>query len=106
MSVRTFRWCSRLGRIKFLLAGLLAVLAACTAVQPPFATLEPAAASGECMADADCVPASCCHATSCVPKSKAPTCEGVFCTQECRPGTIDCGGGCACEQNRCVARLI
>jgi hypothetical protein len=62
-------------------------------------------APDECVSDSDCVPAQCCHATSCVPKAQAPNCEGTFCTMECRSGTIDCGGGCACEGKKCVARL-
>ena len=57
----------------------------------------------ECKTDADCVPAQCCHATKCVPKSAAPDCEGVFCSQECRPGSIDCGGRCICVKGRCKA---
>jgi len=59
----------------------------------------------DCRADADCVPASCCHATACVAKRAAPDCAGVMCTMVCRPGTLDCGGGCECRQDRCVARL-
>ncbi len=60
----------------------------------------------ECSTNADCVPAQCCHATSCVPAGEAPKCDGVACTMNCAPGTIDCGGGCACQSNRCVARLV
>jgi hypothetical protein len=40
-----------------------------------------------------CVPASCCHASSCVLENEAPDCEEVFCTMECRGGTIDCEAG-------------
>ncbi|MCD6547720.1 MAG: hypothetical protein J7K22_04175 [Nanoarchaeota archaeon] len=58
----------------------------------------------ECYVDEDCVPAQCCHATSCVPKEKAPNCENVFCTMECRNGTMDCGKGyCKCENGFCKA---
>ena len=45
--------------------------------------------------DAVCVPASCCHATSCVLESETPDCSGRLCTMDCRPGTLDC------EQARC-----
>ena len=38
-----------------------------------------------------CVPASCCHSTSCVLESGAPNCSGSFCTMSCEPGTLDCG---------------
>ncbi|MCS6856566.1 MAG: hypothetical protein NZM37_02530 [Sandaracinaceae bacterium] len=59
-----------------------------------------------CEADSDCVPASCCHASRCVGRAKAPRCEQpVLCTMECRPGTIDCGGGCVCRNGRCTARI-
>lgn len=40
-----------------------------------------------------CVPAQCCHAHSCVLKNSAPDCSDVFCTMECRDGTMDCGAG-------------
>ena len=43
-----------------------------------------------------CVPASCCHSTTCVPASEAPNCRGVFCTMNCKPDTLDCGQG-SCE---------
>jgi len=55
-----------------------------------------------CVNDADCVPAQCCHPTSCVPKQQAPNCSNVACTMECREGTLDCGSGsCACVNGRC-----
>jgi len=59
----------------------------------------------ECTVDSDCVPASCCHANTCIPVSKAPSCGDVFCTQECQAGTIDCGGGCFCDEGSCNAKL-
>ena len=40
----------------------------------------------------ECVPASCCHATECVLKSKAPDCTGLMCTMVCS-GPLDCGAG-------------
>ncbi len=58
-----------------------------------------------CSTDNDCVPAACCHATSCVPVTNAPNCGGVACTMNCAPGTMDCGGGCECQNSQCVARL-
>jgi len=58
-----------------------------------------------CRSDADCVPATCCHATACVARDAAPECQNVACTMECRPETMDCGGGCSCDGGRCVARL-
>lgn len=60
--------------------------------------------SGECSTDEECVPASCCHAASCVAKEQAPQCSGVYCTQVCLPETLDCGQArCACVEKRCRA---
>lgn len=56
----------------------------------------------ECELDSDCVRASCCHASSCVPKEEAQNCEDTFCTMECRPETMDCGAGkCSCIKGKC-----
>jgi hypothetical protein len=57
-----------------------------------------------CQSDADCVPATCCHAAACMGKERAKPCD-VMCTQVCQPGTIDCGGGCLCHDGLCAARL-
>ena len=59
----------------------------------------------ECTIDSDCVKAQCCHATSCVPKEKAPDCSEIMCTMGCEPGTTDCGGGCYCNNGKCEAIL-
>jgi len=59
----------------------------------------------ECSADGDCVAESCCHASSCVAKENAPICSGIKCTMDCRPGSLDCGGSCLCENGKCVAKL-
>ncbi len=56
----------------------------------------------ECDEDSDCVKAQCCHAADCIIKEKRADCSSVFCTQECMPGTLDCGGGCACVYGRCT----
>jgi len=58
----------------------------------------------DCTVDSDCVPEQCCHATSCIPQEKKEVCN-VMCTMECRGGTLDCGGSCACENSKCVAHL-
>jgi hypothetical protein len=56
----------------------------------------------ECRSDADCVESSCCHATSCVAKPKAPVCKSVMCTMDCRSNSLDCGqGSCVCTQGKC-----
>jgi hypothetical protein len=59
----------------------------------------------ECNADSDCVPSDCCHAISCTAKNNSPDCEGVMCTMNCEPGTLDCGGSCVCQNNKCAANL-
>lgn len=58
-----------------------------------------------CETDADCVPGGCCHPDTCVAKANAPDCEGTMCTQECRYGTLDCGGRCFCQDGKCAAQL-
>jgi len=45
--------------------------------------------------DLVCVPASCCHATSCVLESEAPNCSDRFCSMSCDTD-LDCGAG-RCE---------
>lgn len=59
---------------------------------------------GECITNEDCVYAQCCHPSSCVPITNKPNCEGIFCTQECAPGTLDCNqGSCKCIRGKCKA---
>ena len=60
----------------------------------------------ECASDAECVPATCCHASECVHISNAPDCEGMFCSMECVDGTMDCGQGrCVCDNGVCKAQF-
>jgi len=60
---------------------------------------------GHCREDSDCVPAQCCHATSCVVQRKAPDCTRTRCTRECVAGTLDCRQkSCACIRKRCTVR--
>ena len=60
----------------------------------------------ECTSDSDCVPAGCCHPSSCVSADNAPICGRVFCTSECQEGTLDCGqGSCQCINNKCAVTL-
>lgn len=57
--------------------------------------------SQECQVDSDCTPSSCCHADSCVPLSKKPECERIFCSMVCS-GPLDCGAGyCSCVNGKC-----
>jgi len=74
---------------------LLTLIIGCTDQKP-----------AECRTNNDCVAATCCHADACVTKEKAPDCEGILCSMECIPYTMDCGqGSCICENNRCVAKI-
>jgi hypothetical protein len=59
-----------------------------------------------CSLDEDCVPASCCHASSAVNRQFAPSCAGIKCTMECAPNTLDCRQGeIKCAHNICKAIL-
>ena len=58
-----------------------------------------------CQADADCVKDSCCHATGCVARANAPSCGQTMCTMDCQAGTMDCHGGCSCQDGFCVAEV-
>lgn len=62
--------------------------------------------SDPCTSDADCVKATCCHATACVAQANAPVCKDVACTMDCQGGTMDCGGGCLCHEGVCSANLF
>jgi hypothetical protein len=70
--------------------------------KPAFVTTAGELFPPECDEDADCVPAQCCHPADCVIREKRPYCNNVFCTKECRPGTLDCGGRCECINYRCT----
>jgi len=60
-----------------------------------------------CKKDSDCFAGECCHARFCVNSIGKPDCEGVFCTQECRNGTLDCDyGSCVCVNGRCTAKFV
>lgn len=64
---------------------------------------EPRSGLLECEVDADCFATECCHPDSCVNAASRPDCEGVACTEECRPGTMDCGcGSCVCVDGNCA----
>jgi hypothetical protein len=71
---------------------------------PEFGTIDVFVTDVACQSDAECVKDSCCHATSCVAVADAPDCSAAVCTLECRAGTMDCNGGCVCQDGRCAAR--
>jgi hypothetical protein len=55
-----------------------------------------------CEVDADCVPEQACHPTSCISVEARGAIEPSFCTEECRPETMDCGqGSCQCINKQC-----
>jgi putative hemolysin len=55
-----------------------------------------------CSSESDCVPDSCCHAKGCIAKESAPNCNGMLCSAECAPGTVDCGqASCKCVNSKC-----
>jgi hypothetical protein len=57
--------------------------------------------SSTCKADSDCVPAQCCHPTSCENRVYKGVCN-LLCTEACE-GPIDCGAGqCGCVNGRCA----
>jgi hypothetical protein len=58
-----------------------------------------------CETDADCIKDACCHPKACVAVAKEPECDDVACTLDCQAGTMDCYGGCLCQDGKCAARL-
>lgn len=75
------------------------------AEQPDMGRTEIVATDVPCQTDADCVKASCCHATTCVAVGQQPDCSSTMCTADCRGGTMDCNGGCLCQDGKCAAKL-
>ncbi len=60
-----------------------------------------------CVADTDCVPATCCHPSDAVNRVVAPNCKMIDCSMECSHGTIDCGQGeIKCVNNECKAVIF
>jgi hypothetical protein len=61
-------------------------------------TVLPSAQS--CITKDDCVPAQCCHPTTCINKANKGVCN-LMCTMSCE-GPIDCGAGsCGCINGKC-----
>lgn len=79
--------------ILFLLT-LLSLVVSCTSVSE----------EKQCVTDADCVAATCCHATDAVNLDFRPDCSSTLCTAVCEPGTLDCNQGEAmCVKGSCEA---
>jgi hypothetical protein len=115
---------ARLTMQRMIALGLLSLVVACGNGDGPaaHASREPATSGADthepeaqaptivvgtdvCATDADCIPGSCCHPTTCVGRSNPPTCVESVCTSDCRYGTLDCGGSCLCHQGHCAAQL-
>jgi hypothetical protein len=97
---------------------ILVMVSGCTESNPPVVTLSPTpvpltipVGSTEvttvtlpvqgCTNDDDCIPAECCHPTSCINKAEKGVCN-MMCTMNCQ-GPIDCGAGyCGCVNGKCV----
>jgi hypothetical protein len=73
--------------------------------KPPKSKIELRMGTDPCKKDSDCVKATCCHASMCVSKDKAPSCKDAVCTLDCKYGTMDCGGGCLCKDGKCAANV-
>jgi hypothetical protein len=53
-----------------------------------------------CTSDSDCVPAQCCHASSCINNNYKGVCN-LLCTDVCS-GPLDCNAGsCGCVNGKC-----
>ena len=90
-------------KLVFLVSLIYFLLISCT-LKNPEASVVPS--EKQCVSDADCVPAQCCHSTDTVNKDFAPDCSKTFCTMECAPGTLDCGQGeVKCVKKQCKAIL-
>lgn len=72
---------------------------------PPAGNVTIVPSKEPCKSDDDCVPATCCLATACTSASKAPDCSAVRCRRDCSKPTIECGGGCLCQNGFCAAKL-
>jgi len=91
------------------------LMAGCTSQQPPAGVSAPASVSPSltagtpvdsgnsptvCAKDDDCVPAQCCHPSSCTNRANKGVCNEM-CTMNCA-GPLDCGAGsCGCVRGSC-----
>ena len=63
--------------------------------------------SNSCSKNSDCVPAQCCHPSSCVNINNAPNCSDTFCTEVCQEETMFCDGlKCICSNGQCQGIMI
>ncbi len=73
---------------------------------PPSSSVSAGPALDRCTADADCVPKTCCHATECTLRTKAPKCVGKKCSKKKVDLSFDWGGRCGCVDGVCQAFLV
>jgi hypothetical protein len=59
---------------------------------------------GFCNTAADCGPSECCHAKTCNAAGQRPRCDGIGCSQNVAPNTLDMGE-CTCVNHRCGAMI-
>ena len=88
--------------VALLLAGCTApsMDGATTTTSPTTAVTTVPVDNQTCTSDTDCVPAQCCHPTSCVNSASIHVCN-LLCTASCE-GPLDCGAGsCGCVNGRC-----
>jgi hypothetical protein len=68
--------------------------------QPPVTTTVSPGPAQECTSNEDCVPAECCHPSSCTAAVVKQACN-LMCTASCQ-GPLDCGAGsCGCVKGKC-----
>jgi hypothetical protein len=92
---------SKIALLVFLILLLVAVtVLLLTGLNNPNKTPTPPSSNTSCNSDYDCVPAQCCHPTSCININYKGVCN-LLCTQDCS-GPLDCGAGfCACVDKKC-----
>ena len=75
------------------------------ATPPPAGSTTLVVSKDACKTDEDCAPSTCCLATACGAAAKAPDCSAVRCRRDCSTPTVECGGGCLCQNGFCAAKL-
>lgn len=76
-----------------------------TGATPPAGSTTIVVSKDACKTDEDCAPSTCCMAKACGAASKAPDCSAVRCRRDCSTPTVECGGGCLCQNGFCAAKL-
>jgi hypothetical protein len=99
--VRGFRIVSHNKKVFYVIIVLVILLVALM-IAPKYLPKTMGKNNETCYSNSDCVPTSCCHASSCILESKKPNCTGIYCTMDCKPDTLDCGqASCECLKGKC-----